>query len=143
MYPIIATYLLTGGREKEVLGLEVEDISFDRGTVTFRPNRWRRLKTATGHRTVPLWPQLEEVLRDYIYGGASTRVVLPASSIVTLYSGPDLTTPTSTSDVGVAIRYVVGPSWYTCRAYGWPRYRNSIRRPISGGEPGRPRAMSA
>jgi integrase len=69
MYPLLATFLLTGGRKSEVLGLEVKDISFDRGTVTFRPNSWRRLKTLTSHRTVPLWPQLEEVLRDYVFGG--------------------------------------------------------------------------
>jgi integrase len=65
IYELIATFLLTGGRESEVLGLEVDDVSLARSTVTFRPNRWRRLKTATSHRTVPLWPQLAEVLRDY------------------------------------------------------------------------------
>ncbi len=37
-YPLLATFLLTGARKSEVLGLEVEDISFDRKTVTFRPN---------------------------------------------------------------------------------------------------------
>jgi integrase len=51
-----------------VLGLEVEDVSFFRKTVTFRPNGWRRLKTATSHRSVPLWPQLEEALREYVFG---------------------------------------------------------------------------
>ena len=66
VYPIIATLLLTGGRQSEVLGLEVDDISFQRKTVTFRPNAWRRLKTATSHRVVPLPPQLEEILRDYL-----------------------------------------------------------------------------
>jgi integrase len=66
IFPLLATYLLTGGRETEVLGLEIADINFDRGTVTFRPNQWRRLKTSTSHRTVPLWPQLESVLRDYL-----------------------------------------------------------------------------
>ncbi|MEX1182152.1 MAG: site-specific integrase [Gemmatimonadota bacterium] len=73
-HALIATYLLTGGREKEVLGLEVEDVSFDRGTITFRPNRWRRLKTATSHRSVPLWPQLREILQAYLYGGETPRV---------------------------------------------------------------------
>jgi len=74
VYPLMATFLLTGGRESEVLGLEVEDISFDRKTITFRPNQWRRLKTSTSHRTVPLWPQLEAILRQYVYGGATPRV---------------------------------------------------------------------
>ena len=65
--PLIATFLLTGGRVGEVLGLEVDDISFDRKTVTFRPNAWRRLKTKRSHRTIPLWPQLEEILRSYVF----------------------------------------------------------------------------
>ncbi len=57
-----------GGRDREVLGLELEDVSFDRRTVTFRPNRWRRLKTQGSWRVVPLWPQLEEILRAYLFG---------------------------------------------------------------------------
>src|SRR6266851_5102950 len=57
-YPLIATMLLTGGRLAEVLGLEVDDVSLERKTVTFRPNKWRRLKTKRSHRAVPLWPNL-------------------------------------------------------------------------------------
>lgn len=63
---IVATFLLTGGRKSEVLGLTVGDISFDRGKVTFRPHAHRRLKTRTSHRSVPLWPQLREVLVPYV-----------------------------------------------------------------------------
>jgi integrase len=66
IYPLIATYLLTGGRETEVLGLEVDDVNFERKTITFRPNNWRRLKTRTSHRTVPMWPQLEAILAGYL-----------------------------------------------------------------------------
>lgn len=66
IHALLATYLLTGGRETEVLGLEVQDINFERRTVTFRPNEWRRLKTRTSHRSVQLWPQLERILRDYL-----------------------------------------------------------------------------
>lgn len=73
LHAITATFLLTGGRKAEVLGLAVEDVSFDRRTVTFRPHPWRRLKTRTSHRTVPLWPQLEEILRGYIFGGHGPR----------------------------------------------------------------------
>ncbi len=65
-YPLIATYLLTGGRETEVTGLELDDVSFDRGTITFRPNTWRRLKTPGSHRVVRLWPQLAEILGPYL-----------------------------------------------------------------------------
>ena len=66
IYPLLATYLLTGGRETEVLGLEVGDVNFERKTITFRPNQWRRLKTDASHRTVPLWPQLEAILLTYL-----------------------------------------------------------------------------
>ena len=66
VYPLLATFLLTGGREAEILGLEVADISFDRETVTFRANEHRRLKTRTSHRVVPLWPQLREILQPYV-----------------------------------------------------------------------------
>ena len=67
-HPFLATFLLTGGRYREVLGLELEDVSFDRKTVTFRPNDWRRLKTQGSWRVVPLWPQLEGILRAYVFG---------------------------------------------------------------------------
>jgi integrase len=67
-YQLVATLLLTGGRRAEVLGLEVDDVSFDRKTITFRPNQWRRLKTSTSFRSVRLWPQLEEILRAYVFG---------------------------------------------------------------------------
>ena len=76
-YPLLATFLLTGGRESEVLGLEVDDVSFDRKTVTFRPNAWRRLKTASSFRSVPLWPQLEEILRPYVFGTGRPPFAVP------------------------------------------------------------------
>jgi len=67
LYTLLATFALTGGRKAEVLGLEVDDVSFDRQTVTFRPNGWRRLKTRGSFRVVPLWPQLEAILRAHIF----------------------------------------------------------------------------
>lgn len=72
-YELIATFLLTGGRESEVLGLEVSDVDLKRRTVTFRPNAWRRLKTPKSHRTVPLWPQLEQILRAHVAGPHAPR----------------------------------------------------------------------
>lgn len=51
-------------------GIRVEDISFDRKTITFRPSSFRRLKTRSSHRVVPLWPQLEEILREHVFGRA-------------------------------------------------------------------------
>lgn len=73
LYAIVATFLLTGGRGQEVLGLEVEDISFDRGLVRFRPNQHRELKTKTSHRTVPLWPQLRDILQPWLYDRPTPR----------------------------------------------------------------------
>ncbi|MEX2527044.1 MAG: site-specific integrase [Gemmatimonadota bacterium] len=66
LFPIIATFLLTGGRRAEVLGLDLDDISFERDLIHFRPNVHRRLKTQTSVRSVPLWPQLQEILLDWI-----------------------------------------------------------------------------
>lgn len=62
---LVATFLLTGGRKAEVLGLEVGDIDLTRKVIHFRANRWRGIKTKE-RRTVPLWPQLEEILRPYL-----------------------------------------------------------------------------
>lgn len=61
---LVATFLLTGGRLNEVLGLEWSDINFDREIVLIRPNRWRLLKRGTT-RAVPLWPQLRAELEAY------------------------------------------------------------------------------
>jgi len=66
MYPLLATFLLTGGRKSEVFGLEVDDVSLAHGKVYFRPNGWRRMKTRGSERSVPLWPQLEAILRGYL-----------------------------------------------------------------------------
>lgn len=77
-YPLLATFLLTGGREAEVLGLQVADVSFDREVVTFRPNEWRRLKTPTSHRSVPLWPQLREILERYLAERPPSRLLFPS-----------------------------------------------------------------
>ena len=68
-YPLLATYLLTGGRESEVTGLELDDVSLDRKTITFRPNAWRRLKTPGSHRVVRLWPQLARSSAPTCTGG--------------------------------------------------------------------------
>lgn len=85
LHPLLATFLLTGGRETEILGLEVGDINFDRKTVTFRPNQWRRLKTKGSHRSVPLWPQLEAILKAYLREGDAPRVgglLFPSSKLL-------------------------------------------------------------
>lgn len=68
VYPLLAAWLLTGGRCAEVTGLDLKDLDFDRKIVHFRPNDWRRLKNAGSERVVPMWPQLEAALRGYLEG---------------------------------------------------------------------------
>ncbi len=77
-YELIATFLLTGGRASEVYGFEVKDISFDRKTVTFRRNDWRRLKTRGSERVVPLWPQLRAILEQYMATRPPSRLLFPS-----------------------------------------------------------------
>lgn len=70
-YPMLAAFLLTGGRADEVLGLDIADLDFERKLIHFRPNQWRsgkKGKTTGATRSVPMWPQLEVVLRDYLVG---------------------------------------------------------------------------
>src|SRR5439155_23447228 len=43
---------------------------------TFRPHDWRRLKTEKFARTVPLWPQLEEIRGGYVFGSDSPSAKL-------------------------------------------------------------------
>jgi integrase len=83
LYTIVATMLLTGGRWSEVIGLDIDDVSFDRGLIYFRPNEHRGLKTKTSKRDVPLWPQLREILQDWMFGGDAPRtegLLFPASA---------------------------------------------------------------
>jgi integrase len=77
-YALLATFLLTGARSAEVLGLEIDDVSFTRGTVTIRPNLWRRLKTLPSARVIPLWPQLREILGQYLTEVPPSRLLFPS-----------------------------------------------------------------
>ncbi len=65
-HEVMATYLLTGGRKSEVLGLLVGDVDFDAGLIRIRPNEHRGLKRQWSERVVPLWPQLREILEPYV-----------------------------------------------------------------------------
>ncbi len=66
MHAIVSTFLLTGGRYSEIMGLLVSDLNFERRTVTCRPDEYRGLKTKRSRRVVPMWPQLDVILRDHI-----------------------------------------------------------------------------
>lgn len=67
LYPIVAAFLLTGCRKSELLGLEVDDVDFDRGVIRVRPNEHRDLKTESSDRAIPLWSQLRRILREYLF----------------------------------------------------------------------------
>ena len=66
MEVLIATFVYTGGRISEVLGLLVSDIDFERKRVYFRANDYRVLKRDQHRREVELWPPLENQLIDYL-----------------------------------------------------------------------------
>lgn len=79
-HELIATFLLTGGRRSEVLGLTRDDVDLEAGEVRFRKNQWRpRLKTKYSRRSVPLWPQLHEILKPYLEDpGHDSPLLFPA-----------------------------------------------------------------
>ncbi len=84
LHPITATLAYTGGRQAEVLGLEIGDVLFDsvvvkgvKGAIHFRPNAWRGLKTRGSNRTVPMWPDLREILCSFI-GERTTGLLFPS-----------------------------------------------------------------
>jgi hypothetical protein len=64
----ISCIRLRSTHHQKALGLERDDVSFDRKTVTFRPNQWRRLKNPRSHRVAPLWAQLEDILHPWVLG---------------------------------------------------------------------------
>jgi hypothetical protein len=67
-YVLVALFLLTGCRFREVAGLELDDVSFDGKTITVRPDQWRGRKTRNSNRVLPLWPRLETILRAWVFG---------------------------------------------------------------------------
>jgi integrase len=63
---VIATFLYTGGRHMEVVGLLIQDVDFTGGRIWFRPNKHRLLKRERHRREVPLWPPLRALLSAYL-----------------------------------------------------------------------------
>lgn len=76
---LVATYLLTGGRRSEVLGLTRDSLDFEHGEVVIQSNEWRDLKNQHSARRVPLWPQLEAILRQHLEDlPADSELVFPS-----------------------------------------------------------------
>ncbi len=78
VHPLIATFLLSGGRAAEVLGLTWDDIDFDLKQITFKPNKWRGLKREWSERTIPMWPQLLPILKAHRKKMKGDRLVFPS-----------------------------------------------------------------
>jgi integrase len=85
----IACGLLTGGRRREVMGLLVEDVQFERGRIRFAPRSDRGLKTRGSDRQVPLWPQLRDVLRAWLNAREAAVIAEQARPSRFLFPTPD------------------------------------------------------
>ena len=71
---------------EEVAGLAIRDVRFDVEAITFQPHPWHkggRLKTGRAERTIPLWPQLREILQVYLETHRQLRgeVLLPSPHV--------------------------------------------------------------
>jgi integrase len=73
---LIATFLYTGARHGEVLGLRIEDIDFEKGVVHLEENAHRGLKRRHHARSVLLWPGLRAILTRYIAETGRTHGLL-------------------------------------------------------------------
>jgi integrase len=72
-HALVGTLLLTGMRFREVAGVRVADVSLREGTIRVADNEWRSLKNAGSMRTVRIWPQLHEILNEYLKGPHAPR----------------------------------------------------------------------
>src|SRR5439155_7974207 len=73
---LLATFLYTGGRKQEILGLERSDVDVAGGYVHIQPNRWRGLKSRHSRRRVPLWPVLQRILETHLCSLPPTGALL-------------------------------------------------------------------
>lgn len=63
---LIYTYVYTGLRKAEALGLLAEDVDLDGRAISVRGRRSRRLKTRSSRRKVAIHPELAVVLRRWL-----------------------------------------------------------------------------
>lgn len=68
LFEILPMFFFTGCREAEVFGMRLSDVDFERKIIRVAPNEFRRVKTTQSTRTVPLFPELEVILRAYLDG---------------------------------------------------------------------------
>jgi integrase len=86
LQPVIACGLLTGGRPGEFLGARISDVDFRAGRFHFRHNEYRLLKRAWHERDIPLWPQLREILEQYIEQRQPRDLLFPSHLTGRMYT---------------------------------------------------------
>jgi integrase len=80
LFELVAVFAYTGLRKREVLGLEIGDVSLQRRVILVRPNRWRSLKNPAAVRQVPLFSELAVILERYLAGrkNSATELIFPS-----------------------------------------------------------------
>lgn len=142
-YAMMATFLLTGGRRKEVLCLLTRDIDFEKELVWFRPNKWskERFKTdASEHRSVPLWPQLAGILCPYIerYDLSDDDVLFPSH-----WPGSEGEPITDTKKIIARIlEFAKLPDVYRTTSFRHT-YASARLQTLDGGEPVSPKTVAS
>jgi integrase len=72
------TFAYTGMRREEVMGLLVQDVNFITMEIRVAPNKFRKGKTTSAERTVPLWPKLAAVLEPLVSNRPGNALVFPS-----------------------------------------------------------------
>lgn len=82
-FVLIACYVYTGLREAEALGLERDDVDLERLVIRVRRNRFRRVKTKQSTRSMPIFPQFAQILREYLAGpdAPTGRLLFPGAVV--------------------------------------------------------------
>ena len=76
-WALFVTLKDTGARVSEISSLSVADCDLDNQVLHIRPTPWRRLKTLTSQRSVPLSPDAAKALGVIIEGKANGDPVFP------------------------------------------------------------------
>jgi integrase len=72
------TFAYTGMRKEEVMGLLVQDVNYTTMEIRVAPNRFRKGKTTSAERTVPLWPKLAALLKPLVDNRPDNALLFPS-----------------------------------------------------------------
>lgn len=76
-WALFVTLRDTGARVAEIAGFRVADCDLEARVIHIRPTPWRRLKTTSSQRSVPLSPAAHKALRVLVENRASDEAVFP------------------------------------------------------------------